>query len=164
MRYSILFCLVIGCLFACKTTDDVVTTEETSSAKIEELVFGLYYGRCVGDCTHFYKLQDGQLFKDAIEGRYDDINWDVFASSAAPTESYDLAKGLMESIPDALLESRETTFGSPNVVDQGTMFITAMQDGTPLGPWKLDPRTDQLPTELHVFQTQVKEAIDALMN
>ncbi len=165
MRNSILFFLFIGCFFACKTADDVTTTEtETETSKVDELVFGLYYGRCAGDCTHFFKLRDGQLFKDAIEGRYDGQEWDVFNESAAPNEDYRMTAGLLESIPDALLGSTEEKFGSPNVVDQGTILVVAIKSGTQLGPWQLDPRTDELPENLQVFQTEIRTAIDALMD
>lgn len=165
MRNSILFFLVIGCFFACKTPDEVTTTEiETETSKVDELVFGLYYGRCAGDCTHFFKLRDGQLFKDAIEGRYDGQEWDVFGETALKDENYRTAAGLLESIPDALLESTEEKFGSPNVADQGTILVVAIQDGTQLGPWQIDPRTDALPENLQAFQMEMRTAIDALMD
>ncbi len=165
MKNVMLFLLLIGGILACKTTDDVITADdETNDAKVEELVFGIYYGRCAGDCTHFFKLKDDQLFRDAIEGRYDGRDWDVFQETAAERTAFERAESLLDMVPDALLGSTEEKFGSPNVVDQGTLLVVATKDGTQLGPWQIDPITDNLDDNLKDFQIEMKAIIDELTN
>lgn len=165
MKNLLLLLLLLGFTTACDSNNDTPEPEEEIiESRLDELVFGIYYGRCSGDCTHFFKLKDGVMYKDVIEERYDGTEWDRFSASTARTDEYELAVGLMESIPDFLLESTQEKFGNPNAADQGTFFVVAKKGDTQMGPWLIDPFANQVGEELQDFHAELTEVLSILVN
>ncbi|MEM9991977.1 MAG: hypothetical protein AAF738_09440 [Bacteroidota bacterium] len=159
----LLFALIIIGTIACETEEDTPSPE--TETKVEELVFGIYYGRCRGDCTHLFKINAAGLFPDTISGRLENGKWDNFDNTTPlSTEDYALASVLSSSVPEVLLNSPAGKFGNPNAADQGTLFVVAVQGGNQLGPWKIDPFETALNEDILPFQRELLRVINALRN
>ena len=85
------------------------------------LVFGHFYGMCVGDqCVQTYKLTDNALYKD-FRDRFNDPEPDF---RPLGTDKFQLVKNLREEVPRNLLNSEKERFGCPDCTDQGGIRIT----------------------------------------
>ncbi len=115
----------------------------------DHLVFGLYYGECVGDCATLLKLEDGKLYADNIEYPFEIVSDEngffsheieniSFKKQALPEEYYPVAKRLLSKFPGELLLVDEQVFGTPDAYDQGGLYL-AMQINGKRKAWKIDP-------------------------
>lgn len=124
-----------------------------------QLVFGTYYGECGGDCAHFFKIKDGALYPDNTDNYYGGTL--QFSSTALPNDSFLLAKGLLDSLPQYMLNHADTTWGCPDCVDQGGIHIE-YTSGDGVFVWTLDSDTGSLPVETRAYAQRVKDVVRAL--
>ncbi len=123
------------------------------------LLFGTYYGECIGEqCVEIFKLTDSQLFED-IEDSY--AGQGSFSFFPLSNEQFEKAKGLRSAIPQELLSQPDSTFGCPDCVDQGGVFIQVITDGNPQ-TWRVDQNLSQVPAYLHSFVNQINTTVDAI--
>ena len=127
------------------------------------LVFGTYYGFCLGDCTHLYKLEDGQLFGDqGIDNLYLYADRELpFQSEARPGEDYDRARILLDEFPNDLLGEEEETLGIPDAYDQGGIYLE-LRRGEATNRWYLDTNVEALPDYVQDYATMVKAIVEQL--
>lgn len=123
------------------------------------LVFGEAYGYCVGDCAHFYKINDHQIYKDDIERFWTDPP--TFNPAPLPASDYELAQSLLTNFPEFLIQNPNQTFGCPDCADQGGIYIF-YTNGTATYSWRIDTHVDNQPIEIRDYLKQLRDVIAAL--
>ena len=134
--------------FGCSNDDG--SQPQTDS---DYLIFGHFYGMCHGDdCMATFKLTGDALYigNPAGDGS--------FEFTELPTENFNIAKGLLEKIPDKLLDEDDQTFGCPDCADQGGMYIQVSVNGK-VQTWLLDQNKARVPDYLHQFMDEINAAI-----
>ena len=143
--YALLTCFILS-----SCTDD-------NNASADELILGISYGECGGDCAHFFKLEDNKLYRDDEENywwsgqeRPDFMN-ESFGNDAALTE----IKNLKTSFPKFLIEANEDRFGCPDCADQGAIHVMRRVDGEEQW-WTLDNDISKNPEGLQEWTREVQ--------
>ncbi len=131
--------------------------EGNSMSSDSEVIIGLYFGECVGDCAEMYLLKEGQIFADIIENGYSESP--AFSSDALVVESnlLDDFNDIYSSTPDLLLDSSDTTYGCPDCGDWGAIHYQ-IDDRV----WTLDNSLENNPEEIQDFVVKIQELIQAL--
>lgn len=127
----------------------------------DSLVFGVAYGFCVGDCAHFYNLNDGQLFKDNVD-RYEGTE-PTFDEAPLTADQYELAQALLPSIPEYLISHSDQTIGCPDCADQGGFHLYYRKENKTMF-WHIDTSIDNQPEEIRDYIRKVKLVIEQLNN
>ena len=133
--------------------------EEVEINNNEYLIFGHFYGMCGGeDCIETFKLTDEKLYED-LNDNYSGT--EPFNFVILGDEKYNEAKDLISFFPSQLLNENDITFGCPDCVDQGGLFIGYKKDGE-LKKWRIDQNKNQVPNYLHNFMDKVNVKIAAI--
>ena len=128
--------------------------------KNDYLIFGHFYGMCVGDgCVLTYKLTDDTLYED-INHNYlgTDLNF-----KALDNNTFEQVKDLANYVPSELLNETESVFGCPDCADQGGLFIEISKNGV-VKSWRIDQYKNNVPAYLYTFMDQVNEKIQLINN
>lgn len=126
-----------------------------------QFVFGVSYGFCAGDCAHFYRLKDGELFADNMD-RFTGDNY-VFNSTTLTNEKYQKAKELFDSFPQYLMEHPNETIGCPDCADQGGFHLLRIIQGDTIH-WHIDTNSGSQPAEIREYMERVRTTLDELAN
>ena len=124
-----------------------------------EFTFGTSFNFCSGDCAHFYALQDGKLYPDALTGQYGGTL--AFKTTTLPNDKYLLAKQLLDSFPAFLLNNADTTFGCPDCADGGAIHIWRTINGSKKF-WNIDYQDAGVPVEILPYITKLKTVLGQL--
>ncbi len=142
--------LVLISMMAC-SKDDVIVEDQNNY-----LIFGTFYGFCGGEgCIETFKLTDSALFEDtkdvyrATEG---------FNFVPLSQEKFNNTKNIMDSLPQALLQVEDQTFGCPDCFDQGGAMIQIARNGK-IQTWIIDLWKPDVPEYLHALLDVVKNKI-----
>lgn len=153
--------LVIGLmaisLLSC-TNDDDCCFELPQDRK---LAFGTYFGFCLGECIHIYKIENEAVFQMATSERVNLTQELDFVTAALPGDAYETAKPLLENFPDELLAEEETTIGIPDAYDQGGIYLELTEAGVST-KWFLDSNVSALPEYLQAYAQQIKDVTEQL--
>jgi hypothetical protein len=124
------------------------------------LIFGIKYGECVYRCAHIYQLQGESLYKEDVVNYISNPFQQNFVFNTTPMSEhhYSNAKILLDSFPNALLNSAVKTFGTPDSHDQGGILIERQLDNR-IQRWYIDPDETQLPEYLKPYVTKVKSVL-----
>lgn len=149
---SIAFILSLTIFFsACKQDVPIDLQDE------DYLIFGHVFGECVGEeCIEIFKLTESQLFEDIVEATpaenrpYDFVELD--------NELFEKVSDLPAFFPSQLRDSSSMTFGCPDCLHQGGLYIELSEDGE-VKRWEIDNAISQTPAFLHEFSEKVKEKI-----
>ncbi|MEH0156018.1 hypothetical protein V6R21_17860 [Limibacter armeniacum] len=150
--------------FSNKVEEITKTLVDSSSSKTtlkdEQLVFGLYYGECLGNCTHLYLIDNEMLYQD------DSVTYIIpeqvpFKPEALPSESYEMAKILLAEFPSALLNETDSIFGCPDCADQGGIFIRYSY-GDKTRTFRIDTNDNDLPEYLIPYSNKVESITSSL--
>jgi hypothetical protein len=157
MKKSLLFLSIVLLCFACKKDNDEQNCGNGSgNEESDSLYFGHFYGECIGeDCMMTFKLSNGQLFEDTIDSY---AGMGPFSFIQRSNEDYLLVDDLMEFIPTELMAIQDSTFGCPDCVDQGGLFVRWFNDGTE-HTWIIDQAAVN-PPYLVLFKDKVNDYID----
>jgi hypothetical protein len=100
----------------------------------DSVIWGKYCGECVGECSKFYKLTEGELLID-LSGNifniqpYEPINY-IFSGVKASEAEYKKYSWLLNSkIPSAIPQGK-TIIGEPDSHDQCGYFLSYNLEGT----------------------------------
>lgn len=151
--YNLLLSLFFGVSMVACSPSEVATPAEEKSY----LTFGVFYGRCVEDCTTLFKIEEEKLYADAVFTRFTATDSIIpFQSEALSAAKYKIAKPLMTDFPMNLLQEESQVIGMPNVVDQGTVLLEYSK-GDVTERWYIDPNVNSLPAYLQAYITRVSE-------
>ncbi|TGE22851.1 hypothetical protein [Hymenobacter metallicola] len=138
--------------------------EADSSFDTSSLIFGSFYGECIGEqCVDIYKLdtkantlaEDTKDQRPGADTAYDGVY------TARSQADYALAKDLIPQLPVELLLEKSTVIGSPDATDQGGFYVEVTQNGQRRF-WLIDTNTQQLPTYLRPFATALDHVLGEL--
>ena len=133
----------------------VISCDKSEGPNVDgSLVFGEAYGFCVGDCAHFFQLNDNVLYQDNIERFSGDEP--TFDTSPLEQEKLDLAKSLLEDFPQFLLNNKNMVFGCPDCADQGGIHLFLNTETEKLF-WHIDTNVDNQPAEIRDYLKQVRD-------
>lgn len=135
--------------------------EQLMEGPVDEtiLIFGIYYGFCAGNCTHIYKLEDGELYQDNV----DHLNPEqlTFELSPLPEEDYISAKVVLENFPEKLLDEEEDYIGLPDAHDQGGYYIEYRKEDIHRF-WRIDTVDSRIPAYLANYMDLVQSVVNQL--
>ena len=151
--------LLVSLTSACHKTEPLV-----ESSSFEHLLFGHFYGECLGDeCIELFRLETEKLFEDdldqyphrdkAYQGNYVELS----------TEKFNQVKDLKDHFTLALLAEDRIIFGCPDCADQGGLYLEYGVEGQSAF-WILDNNQAEIPNYLHGFVDKVHEKITLINN
>ena len=135
-------------------------TETETPPKIDYIIFGEFYGYCVGGkCIEIFKLQDGRLYEDTTDQypEHDKFYEGRFIQLA--DSLYDKAAVVENIIPDRLWRESDTIIGQPDAGDWGGFYLE-MRTNNDRRFWLIDKNQDNLPIYLHDFTLKMDSAIN----
>ncbi len=131
-------------------------------ANAEYIVFGHFYGFCMGEeCIEIFKLTEDALYEDTSDNY---PGWDRFYDGEyvkLEQDKYELVKSLGEYIPEELLQSQDTVFGSPDAADGGGIYF-AIKSSEQSRFWLIDQMDNNIPEYLRSFKTRINESISLI--
>lgn len=134
-----------------------------SSSEESYLVFGRFYGLCVGEsCIEFFKIENDQLFEDTLD--YYPTQNDLPHNTSyvrLSDEAYERVKHLPKLIPDELFFEDSEVIGQPDAGDWGGFYLETDQSGT-IEIWLIDKNKNNIPEYLHAFVDSLDHAIETL--
>lgn len=162
MPKYLLFIITLVILSSCG--DENMNPNEEISTSNDFLIIGLTYGECGGDCSHLYKLENGELFADSEESwwnQQDDPGFhnSVLVNATALAEM----EGLAMDFPDYLIQAEEKIFGCPDCGDWGALHVFKEVDGEKRY-WTLDNQIESNPEEIQAWSKRIQTLIYELMN
>lgn len=129
----------------------------------EYVVFGHFYGFCVGEeCIELYKLTNAKLY-EWVEDDYP-----MAESFPLPGEFDPLDPALVaevnfikDLVPASLFNDPNTYFGNPDAYDQGGYVLEWNYDGK-TGHWFFDTTTEDIPEYLHDLTAGIATAVSII--
>jgi hypothetical protein len=146
--------MMLSFALACQKTEPLV-----ESGSFEYLIFGHFYGKCVGEeCIELFRLEPQQLSEDQLD-QYPSRDKAYEGNFAAlSSEKFNLVKDLNDFFPLALLDEDKTVFGCPDCADQGGLYLEHSLDGQ-TQYWIIDNNKAEIPNYLHGFVDMVHQKI-----
>ena len=128
-----------------------------------ELVFGRYYGECVGDeCIVIFRLTEEELQR-AVDPAYPGNEQTGFDYRATNELDFNYAKILLDAVPETLIEITDNVLGCPDCADQGGILIEYKDGVSNFRRWRIDLNKSELPKEIHNFVDLINEKVDGLL-
>lgn len=149
MKKLLALIFIIACIAGCKKDSNTVKLQGDFS-------FGVAYGFCVGNCAHFYTVKNGQLYGDNMDRFNGELS---FNDTPLPNDKYEIAKPLMDSFPQFLLNHSDTTLGCPDCTDGGLAYIEIIQHGVKKH-WLID--IQRKPTEIAGYLDKLEAVVTQL--
>jgi hypothetical protein len=144
---KLLFLMLITFMFSCKK-------ENVTPDRFE---FGSFHGECVGNCSTFYKFENGKLFPDNFQYGIDNITY----SSVEITDATKLQaiKDLMATLPKEFDTQKDgIAFGCPDCGDWGGYYLSYSK-GSVKKTFTIDTQTNDLPKWMLAFQKNIKSTL-----
>lgn len=141
----------------------VSCNDDDSDEAAEYITFGRYYGFCQGaDCIQYFRVTENNVYEypdsclpTPISSCYDTSPPELSQAKAT------IAKVLIDNFPDALFDESETTFGCPDCVDQGGLFLEIFKNNDRKS-WNIDQTKNNIPTYLHDYVDEINSVIDQM--
>jgi len=133
--------------------------EEPEQLSIDYIVFGHFYGFCVGEaCIEMFKLTDEGLYENTSDTypRWDRIDPGKWVK--LDQEKYEQVKSLRNHIPQQLLSANDTVFGAPDAADGGGIYF-AIVENDEAKFWLFDQMDENIPEYLRPFKEQINTSI-----
>ncbi len=153
--YSILLMIMIASVFSSCSEDEIA--EPT-----EYLIFGHFYGFCVGDhCIQIYKLDGEGLYMDQNKTypRHDEFYDASFVELG--NKYYELVNDLEIYFPSQLLNETDTIIGCPDCADGGGLYIEYKTE-TIHRFWLIDQDISRVEPYLYEFMEQINDKIEEI--
>jgi hypothetical protein len=123
------------------------------------IVFGDYYGMCAGSCAHYYKIEAGVLYKDALM-EYPSTGAPSYQFNAYTAPYNSALLDLAAELP-ANMYNEPGVIGMPDAYDQGGLYIEVNTQGN-ITRWKIDKNKLDVPVYLHAVCDSVEHYLEAL--
>ncbi len=157
--FKILFPLaLLLSIVACQKTNENPERLETPGSYPEQIIFGLSYGMCTGECSENYRITATAIYPDACTYCYPTLE---FQTTPLDNQQFQAAKPLLESVPEELLSAEKTVFGCPGCRDEGAYYLEITQNGEKhVVRWSED-YTD-VPDNLRPYFEQIAQMLEHL--
>lgn len=157
IKHLILFFALSFVLIAC---DESVDNDDGSGTETNYLVFGHYYGECIGDgCIRTYHLEGDKLQEDSNDnyGCAAPYDWDEL-----PNSKYQEASSLFNLLPDTLYTFENQTFGIPDAYDQGGVYLETYGPNGNKRQWHFDTNKEEIPEPLRPLVDSIQAVISRI--
>lgn len=126
-------------------------------SEAEDVIIGVYFGFCSGDCAMMYLQSGDDIFPDVISNGYTEAP--AFSSDPISVTSDILERfqALYSDTPQLLLDNVGDSFGSPDAGDWGAIHYQIGEDS-----WTLDNANSNNPTEIQDFVQEIQSLIQAM--
>ena len=154
MTRILLFASSMLLVIACSKQNEQPLTEE-----MEYIIFGHFYGFCMGEeCIEIFKLTGQALYEDTSDTypRWDRHYEGNFVK--LDQKQFELVKSLGQHIPEELLDSQDTVFGSPDAADGGGIYF-AIKTSEQSRFWIIDQMDKNIPEYLKPLKSRINESI-----
>ena len=148
--------ILLGML-ACKKSD----CGPMPATNLDQVIFGVSYAECGGDCARNYRLTPNELFADDCDYCY--FTNIGFQTTPLPDEKFQIAKPLLASasVPAAVVTTPDTVFGCPGCHDEGAYYLEVTKDNQKhLFRWSSD--FIDIPQDLQPYFQQVMQTLQDL--
>lgn len=147
----ILITVVLLLTFACTNNDD----DQLKAT----LVFGHFYGECVGEgCVEIFRLNDQLLFED-VRDQYPAYTTPYEGDfSLSQSQYFQGVNDLWDIVPERLYDESDTIIGQPDAGDWGGIYL-AVTKGTVDRYWLIDQKKSNVPDYLHELIDSVNAKI-----
>lgn len=155
--FTVLVCCLIVLFHSCEKEN------QTELADSDYIIFGHYYGMCMGDCIAFFKLEENKLFK-GTRTQYPPPYSDGFYTGdfvQLSQNQFEEVKDLLGYFPSDLLKESKSVFGCPDCADGGGLYIEYNVKGV-RKYWHIDKVRSEVPDKYHTFIGKVEEKIALL--
>ena len=129
--------------------------------KAESLVFGSFYGMCASGCFEVYRVDNTSLAADDSVDRF------TGAYTFRPTRVLSAAdqaaaKDLLQSVPRALQDGGNKTYGSPDSHDQGGVYLQWQRNGSTVTAILDNDDTPDQAGAIQEYKHKVRAVLQAL--
>lgn len=145
MKKHFLLLVLVPFFFACH--------KEKHLTGVDYLVISRQFG-FIGSCEA-YKITPEAVFADSARCVF------VFNTPALSDDKYQIAKSLMENIPDELLDETQTAFNCENCADVGGYYIEFQQNNK-VYQFSVDDLAAGVPSYLKAFNGKIQKALNDL--
>jgi len=136
--------------------------DNSSVSQPAYLVFGHYYGECIGEqCIEIFRLDQGRLFEDVKDQYPSRTQFYEGSFLLLDQYKYILTNDLMNYFPADLLNETNTVIGSPDAADGGGLYVECYLNGVRKF-WLIDKSLRNVPTKYHAFIEKLNEKISLL--
>ncbi len=154
MKRFLVYFLTLGLILSCSSNDDPGITTS--------LVFGQYYGFCVGNCFLPYQLNNQTLKVDENE-TYISTAYIFEPTTTLSEEDFVKARHLLNEIPSVLFEGPSViTYGCPDCADQGGLYLEITRSGKTTKIYLDNFDTEDQLAEVIAYKKKVVEVIHLL--
>ncbi len=162
MKYRLLL-ILLSFATAC-SSDDGLTRAIEKPINENYIIFGHFYGFCAGEeCVEIFKLTTTSLsedkkdgypnWKEGYEGDFEELHADKF----------NVVKGLITEVPEALLAVQDTVLGCPDCTDGGGVYFE-YKNGSDQRYWLIDQFQGDIPDNVYNIVEDVNNAIEVINN
>ncbi len=121
-------------------------------------IFGHTYGECEGEeCVETFLISKGKIYEDVLD-IYTKTEYDFIALQNGSMEELIQLPSLL---PNELINSDQETFGCPDCLDQGAIYIERSINGKK-EHWWIDQDKNAIPAYLWPFANKVNQAIASI--
>lgn len=138
MKKLILLLFISGVFAACK---------KEKSNQPDYFIFGRNSDFCIDDCSKFFLIINGKIYPDSTSGLVLPL---VFSTVPLTLTKYNLALPLLINFPAYLTNHANATFGCPQCIDQGIIYIERRDNGVKT-VWRIDPILDSIPVQIQPY-------------
>lgn len=133
------------------------------SSKDGYLVFGRFYGECIGEsCVEIFKIEGSKLYEDTLDHYPTQNNLPPHTSYVRLADGlYEKVKHLPNIIPNKLFSEDAMIIGQPDAGDWGGFYLETVQSGT-VENWLIDKNKSNIPEYLHGFVDSLDSAVEKL--
>lgn len=146
---------VVLSVLACKKTDN----GPTIATDVEQIIFGVGYAECFGDCSRNFRLTTTQLFADNCD--YCPFTNIDFQTTPLADEKFQIAKPLFDALPAMLLNTAEAVYGCPGCSDEGGYYLEITKDGEK-HVYQWSAFFDEVPDEVRPYFEKVGQTLGDL--
>ncbi len=144
---------------ACSESYEMPATE---TSEIDELIFGRFYGFCIGEsCVEIYQVDEEKLLEDTTDNILFQGIFQTGQYIEMSEEEHQIALELLEEVPIQLTENNNQVFGCPDCADQGGLHLR-IKDGGMDRNFRFDLRNSENPEYLRPYLRKVNEVVDQL--
>lgn len=130
-----------------------------SESNITEMIIGVSFGECIGDCATMFQFREDMVFADVVENLFSgDLEFSNEALMLEENLIQDF-KNLETLVPVTLINNDAVSYGCPDCGDWGAIFFS-LNDRV----WTLDNAVENNPEEIQPFVSEIQSLIQVLSN
>ena len=159
MKKLFYFVLIASIALACS---EGLESPNSQTVRIDELVFGRFYGMCFGEsCVEIYLVNDEELLEDTTDNYLfrEIFEQDQYLRMSA--EKHSIALELLEEVPIQLTQQSNNVYGCPDCHDQGGLHLKIIENGEERN-FRFDLENSENPDYLRPYLRKVNQTVDQL--